>query len=55
MKKYIKNEINYSDDKMNGYFKEYAPNGSLVNTTKYINGVLLFPSLLVVICDMFEV
>src|ERR1043166_2318275 len=36
----VKNEVNYSDDKMNGYFKEYGPNGSLTNTTKYINGVI---------------
>jgi antitoxin component YwqK of YwqJK toxin-antitoxin module len=36
----VKNEVNYSDDKMNGYLKEYAPNGSLSNTTKYINGVV---------------
>lgn len=36
----IKNEVNYTDDKMNGYFKEYSPKGSLVNTTKYINGVI---------------
>jgi hypothetical protein len=36
----VKNEVNFSDDKMNGYYKEYSPNGSLSNTTKYINGVL---------------
>jgi antitoxin component YwqK of YwqJK toxin-antitoxin module len=36
----IKNEVNYTDDKMNGYYKEYATNGSLINTTKYINGAL---------------
>ncbi|HEY0030352.1 MAG TPA: hypothetical protein VGC65_06315 [Bacteroidia bacterium] len=36
----VKTEINYSDDKMNGYLKEYSANGSLSNTTKYINGVL---------------
>ncbi len=36
----VKNEVNFSDDKMNGYFKEYSSNGSLSNTTKYINGVL---------------
>ncbi len=36
----LKNEINYTDDKMNGYFKEYSTKGSLLNTTKYINGVI---------------
>ncbi len=36
----IKNEATYSDDKINGYFKEYSPKGSLVNTTKYVNGVI---------------
>jgi uncharacterized protein len=36
----IKTEVNYTDDKMNGYLKEYSPKGSLVNTTKYINGAL---------------
>jgi antitoxin component YwqK of YwqJK toxin-antitoxin module len=36
----VKTEITYSDDKMNGYLKEYAVNGSIINTTKYINGVL---------------
>jgi uncharacterized protein len=36
----IKNEVNFTDDKMNGYFKEYSPKGSLVNTTKYVNGVV---------------
>ncbi|MCW3103549.1 MAG: hypothetical protein JWO09_1989 [Bacteroidetes bacterium] len=36
----VKTEVNYTDDKMNGYFKEYSPKGSLVNTTKYINGAL---------------
>ncbi len=36
----MKNEVNYSDDKMNGYFKEYSVKGSLLNTTKYSNGVI---------------
>ncbi|MBA3705864.1 MAG: toxin-antitoxin system YwqK family antitoxin [Bacteroidetes bacterium] len=36
----LKNEVNYTDDKMNGYFKEYSAKGGLINTTKYINGVL---------------
>lgn len=36
----LKQEVTYSDDKMNGYLKEYSPSGSLLNTTKYINGAL---------------
>lgn len=36
----VKTEVNYSDGKMNGYFKEYSAKGSLLNTTKYINGVM---------------
>ncbi len=36
----LKNEANYSDDKINGYLKEYSGSGSLINTTKYINGVI---------------
>ncbi len=36
----LKTEVNYTDDKMNGYYKEYSAKGSLLNTTKYINGVL---------------
>ena len=36
----LKNEVTYSEDKMNGYLKEYSPAGSLLNTTKYIKGVL---------------
>jgi antitoxin component YwqK of YwqJK toxin-antitoxin module len=36
----VKNEINFTDDKMNGYLKEYSTNGSLLNTTKYVNGVI---------------
>ena len=36
----IKTEVTYRDDKMDGYLKEYSPKGSLLNTTKYINGVL---------------
>ncbi len=36
----VKNEVTYSDDKMNGYYKEYSPSGSLMNTTKYVNGVV---------------
>jgi antitoxin component YwqK of YwqJK toxin-antitoxin module len=34
----LKNEVTFTDDKMNGYFKEYSTKGSLVNTTKYVNG-----------------
>lgn len=36
----VKTEVTYTDDKMSGYLKEYSPKGSLLNTTKYINGVL---------------
>ncbi len=36
----LKNEVTYFDDKMNGYLKEYSPTGSLLNTSKYINGVV---------------
>jgi antitoxin component YwqK of YwqJK toxin-antitoxin module len=36
----LKMEVTYSDDKMNGYLKEYSPTGSLLNTTKYVNGVI---------------
>ena len=36
----LKNEVNYTDDKMNGYLKEYSPTGSLLNTTKYVKGAL---------------
>jgi antitoxin component YwqK of YwqJK toxin-antitoxin module len=36
----IKTEVTYSDNKMNGYLKEYSPKGSLTNTTKYVNGVI---------------
>lgn len=36
----LKQEVTYSDDKMNGYLKEYSLAGSLLNTTKYINGAL---------------
>lgn len=36
----LKNEVNYSDDKMNGYLKEYSTKGSLSNTTKYVNGII---------------
>ena len=36
----LKNEVTYSDGKMNGYLKEYSPKGSLMNTSKYINGEL---------------
>lgn len=36
----LKNEITYLNDKMSGYLKEYSPKGSLINTTKYIDGVL---------------
>jgi uncharacterized protein len=34
----VKTEVNFFDDKMNGYLKEYSNKGSLLNTTKYING-----------------
>ena len=36
----LKSEGVYSDDKKNGFFKEYSLIGSLVNTEKYINGEL---------------
>ncbi len=36
----VQTEVPYLDDKMNGYLKEYSPKGGLLNTTKYINGVL---------------
>ena len=36
--KVMKNECNYTDDKRNGYYKEYSMDGSLLNTVKYING-----------------
>lgn len=36
----LKQEVTYSDDKMNGYLKEYSAAGSLLNTNKYINGAL---------------
>jgi len=36
----LKTEVTYFEDKMNGYLKEYSPKGSLLNTTKYINGVI---------------
>lgn len=32
--------VSYVDDKMHGYLKEYAPNGSLKLTTKYVRGEL---------------
>ena len=32
----VKTEGPYSDDKKNGYFKEYSIKGSLLNTTKYV-------------------
>ncbi|MFY9307872.1 MAG: hypothetical protein WAQ28_02365 [Bacteroidia bacterium] len=35
----VKQEVTYFDDKMNGYLKEYSVKGSLLNTTKYINGI----------------
>lgn len=34
----VKTEVTYSDDKMNGYLKEYSASGSLLNTTKYVQG-----------------
>lgn len=36
----VRIEVNFTDDKMNGYYKEYTVKGSLLNTTKYINGVV---------------
>jgi antitoxin component YwqK of YwqJK toxin-antitoxin module len=36
----LKTEVTYSDDKMNGYLKEYSLAGSLLNTTKYVRGVI---------------
>lgn len=36
----VKSEVTYTDDKMSGYLKEYSTKGSLLNTTKYINGIL---------------
>ena len=36
----LKQEVNYSDDKMNGYLKEYSSTGSLLNTSKYLHGAL---------------
>lgn len=36
----LKQEVNYSDDKMHGYLKEYSLTGSLLNTTKYLNGAI---------------
>jgi len=36
----IKTEVTYADDLMHGYLKEYSPKGSLINTSKYVNGVL---------------
>ncbi len=36
----IKKEVNYSDDKMDGYLKEYSTKGSLISATKYVKGVL---------------
>lgn len=32
--------VDYSDDRIHGYLKEYSSNGSLINTTKYNHGVL---------------
>jgi antitoxin component YwqK of YwqJK toxin-antitoxin module len=37
----VKTEVTYSDDKMNGYLKEYSASGSLLNTTKYVNGAII--------------
>lgn len=36
----LKQEVTYTDDKMHGYLKEYSLTGSLLNTTKYLNGVV---------------
>jgi len=36
----VKLEGTYNDDLKDGYFKEYNIKGNLVNTTKYVNGVL---------------
>ena len=35
----VKDEVTFSDNKMNGYLKEYNLKGSLAKTTKYNNGV----------------
>src|ERR1017187_2443474 len=37
----LKNECTYVNDFRNGYLKEYAPNGNLLNTTKYIGGKVI--------------
>ena len=36
----LKNECKYTDDKKDGFLKEYAIDGSLINATKWVNGVL---------------
>jgi antitoxin component YwqK of YwqJK toxin-antitoxin module len=36
-----KTEVTYRDDKMNGYFKEYAENGDLLKIVKYVDGEIL--------------
>ncbi len=36
----VKNEGMYDDDLKDGYFKEYNERGSLMNTTKWVKGVL---------------
>jgi antitoxin component YwqK of YwqJK toxin-antitoxin module len=36
----IKKEVEYFDDKMDGYLKEYSSKGSLLSTTKYVKGVI---------------
>jgi len=36
----VKWEGTYRNDKKNGYFKEYSPDGNLLNTTKYIDDEL---------------
>lgn len=35
----LKQEVTFADDKMHGYLKEYSLSGSLLNTTKYVNGI----------------
>jgi antitoxin component YwqK of YwqJK toxin-antitoxin module len=35
----LKTEMNYWNDKLDGYLKEYTPKGSFKKATKYVNGV----------------
>lgn len=36
----VKRELQYRDDKLDGYLKEFAPDGNLIKAEKYIEGVL---------------